>query len=503
MAIQLVWFKRDLRVNDHAPLSLASKAGPSIGLYVYETELLEAEDSDAAHLNFVNESLAELRAKLQAIGGELLIRTGKMPDVMEQLNTEFGIARIWAHEETFNDISYRRDRRVRAWAKATKIPMTELPQFGVVRRLKDRDGWAAAWNQRMSQPPIESPTRIQLPKSIANQNAGKIISPDHFKIRSFNRTGLQRGGESEAHACLDTFLNSRGAKYRSEMSSPVTADSACSRLSPYLAYGNISMRTIHQRTKARIAEIKELKKNKQPIEATWLQSLSSFKSRLSWHCHFMQKMEDEPSIEFQNMNRAYDGLREDQFNDAYFEAWCNGQTGYPMVDACMRALHQTGWINFRMRAMLVSFASYHLWLHWRKPAIYLARLFLDYEPGIHYSQIQMQSGVTGINTVRIYSPIKQVADQDPQGIFIRKFVPELIDIPDKHLAEPHKMNAMEQTLFGCKMGIDYPEPIVDHLTQYKMARDRIHELKKTPETRAASNQVYQKHGSRKSPMNRR
>ena len=180
-------------------------------------------------------------------------------------------------------------------------------------------------------------------------------------------------------------------------------------------------------------------------------------------------MEDEPSIEFYNFNRAYDGLREDEFNQDYFEAWCHGQTGYPMVDACMRALHQTGWINFRMRAMLVSFASYHLWLHWREPALYLARLFIDYEPGIHYSQIQMQSGVTGINTVRIYSPIKQVIDQDPQGLFIRRYVPELAEVPEKHLAEPHKMTAMEQTLFRCRIGKDYPEPIVDpvsytHLT---------------------------------------
>ena len=217
----------------------------------------------------------------------------------------------------------------------------------------------------------------------------------------------------------------------------------------------------------------------------------------------MQKLEDEPSIEFENFNRAYDGLREGEFNDDFFEAWCEGQTGYPMIDACMRALHQTGWINFRMRAMLVSFSSYHLWLHWRKPAIYLARLFLDYEPGIHYSQIQMQSGVTGINAVRIYSPIKQVTDQDPQGIFIRRFVPELAEVPDKHLAEPHKMNAMEQTLFCCEIGKDYPAPIVDHKTRYRLARDRMHQHKRLPATREASAKVYQKHGSRKKPANRR
>ena len=169
----------------------------------------------------------------------------------------------------------------------------------------------------------------------------------------------------------------------------------------------------------------------------------------------------------------------------------------------MRALHQTGWINFRMRAMLVSFASYHLWLHWQRPALYLARLFLDYEPGIHYSQIQMQSGVTGINTARIYSPIKQVAEQDPQGVFIRQFVPELSDVPDQHLAEPHRMTLMEQRLFGCTLGEDYPEPVVDHKIAYRSARDRIFEVKQNPNTREASEKLYKKHGSRKRPARRR
>jgi len=506
MATQLVWYKRDLRINDHAPLSQAAKEGDCVGLFVYEPELIEADDFDAAHLTFTNQSLVELRENLRRRGSELLLRTGRMPEVLDELHQQIGIAKIWAHEETFNNLSYQRDRRVRAWAKANSIPIEEIPQYGVVRRLKDRDGWAKQCAKRMSQPLVAAPEHIHLPanvKRMPQQQLGQIQTPDRFKVHSFSRTDVQSGGEQNALQCLDSFLNSRGVNYRSDMSSPVTGEAGCSRLSPFIAQGNLSMRTIHQQVASRVTELKALRKSGQTIEPTWLKSLSSYRSRLSWHCHFMQKLEDEPAIEFQNFNRAYDGLREDQFNEAYFSAWCEGRTGYPMVDACMRALHRTGWINFRMRAMLVSFSSYHLWLHWRRPALYLARLFLDYEPGIHYSQIQMQSGVTGINTIRIYSPIKQVIDQDPEGIFIRRYVPELADVPHKHLAEPHKMNAMEQTLFGCQIGTDYPAPIVDHKTAYKTARDRMHDLKRMPSTRAASAKVFQKHGSRKTPMSQR
>ncbi len=503
MAIQLVWFKRDLRINDHAPLALAARTGPCIGLYVYEHELIEAEDCDAAHLRFVNESLAELRSNLRRLGGELILRSGRLPDVFEQIHEQLVISKIWAHEETFNHISYQRDRRVRRWAKKSGIPVEEIPQFGVVRRLEDRDGWSRQCAGRMKQDVVLPPKKITLPPRLKSLPQGEIHRSSQFKVRSFRRGEVQMGGEQNALDCLGSFLHSRGVNYRADMSSPVTGEQGCSRLSPCIAYGNISMRTINHRLNARVAELKEAKKSGVKVEPTWLKSLSSFRSRLSWHCHFMQKMEDEPTIEFENFNRAYDGLRESKFNGEYYQAWCDGRTGYPMVDACMRALHQTGWINFRMRAMLVSFASYHLWLHWRQPALYLARLFLDYEPGIHYSQIQMQSGVTGINAIRIYSPIKQVADQDPQGLFIRRYVPELLDVPDKHLAEPHKMTGMEQSFYGCQIGTDYPAPIVDHKSRYRLARDRMHAHKGLPETRAISAEVYKKHGSRKRPAHQR
>lgn len=494
--IQVVWFKRDLRVTDHEPLYRAAAAGPCLCLYVEEPELLEADDADPAHLRFVRQSLIDLQQSLHRLGGVLTVRRGSLPEVFDELHSEIPFATIWAHEETFNAASYARDRRVRRWAKERGVRLIELPQTGVVRRLATRDGWAERWQERMTSPPFPVPPRIE---GVAPPRQVRETRPEIEIPPLAGRSELQEGGEHPAQQCLTTFLTYRGSGYRWEMSSPVTAVTSCSRLSPYLAYGNLSLRTVYQAARARAAELRQDRVGDPRQRQRWLQSLTSFEARLRWHCHFMQKLEDEPRIEFENVNRAYDGLREAQFNRNYFDAWCQGMTGYPLVDACMRALKQTGWINFRMRAMLVSFASYHLWLHWREPALYLARLFLDYEPGIHYSQIQMQAGVTGINTVRIYSPIKQVLDHDPRGVFIRRFVPELAEVPSQYLAEPHKMTLMEQSLFGCRIGRDYPAPIVDHVQSVKAAKDRIFAIRKSADGAAQAAAVMQRHGSRRRP----
>lgn len=491
--MQVVWFKRDLRIRDHEPLLRASKCDLCLCLYVYEPDLINSDEFDVSHLDFINESLAELESKLRQVGGRLTLRVGSVPEILAELHRKTPIETLWSHEETGNRITYDRDRLVKRWAVQTGVVWTELPQNGVVRRLKSRDGWSKQRESFLKQPQATTPTRLRPPSDIDH---GRLHRPEDFGMKASSKTGLQRGGESEAENTLQSFLQERGQDYSSEMSSPVTATVSCSRLSTHLAWGCLSMKRVTHELRDRQAQLRELKAVGEPIGG-WLKSLRAFESRLSWHCHFMQKLEDEPSIEFENMSRVYDGMREDSFDQALFDSWCQGATGYPMVDACMRALHRHSWINFRMRAMLVSFASYHLWLHWRPTAVYMARHFLDFEPGIHFSQFQMQSGTTGINTVRIYSPIKQVKDQDPNGRFIREYVPELARVPDEYLPEPHKMPLSMQAKIGCVLGKDYPAPIVDHPTAYRTARERIYAIRRKDEARLEAQSVVKKHGSRK------
>ena len=483
MKPQLVWLKKDLRIQDHEPLRLASEKGPVICLYVYELSWMQAPDFDAMHLHFINQSLTELAQELEDLGGRLITRVGEVVDVLEDIYQEESFEAIWAHQETGNDQSYQRDLAVHQWSKEKSLTFIELPQNGVVRRLKNRDGWSKLWEQRMATPLVRPPKSLDSPEL---ESRG-IVSARELGFSEELRPEALKGGETEARQMLKSFLKSRGKRYSKELSSPVTAFEACSRLSPYLTFGNISMRTVVQLTK----------RAKKTAVTPWKGSLQAFLGRLHWHCHFIQKLEDEPELEFQNMNRTFDGLREEEFDEEKFQAWCEARTGYPMVDACMRALHLGGWINFRMRAMLVSFASYHLWLHWKRPALYLATQFIDYEPGIHYSQHQMQAGTTGINAIRIYSPAKQVLDLDPEGLFIKRYLPELKDVPVKYLSQPETMPLEVQQEANCLIGKDYPEPIVDHKIEYNKARKRIYAHKKRPEVQAESERILQKHGSRR------
>jgi deoxyribodipyrimidine photo-lyase len=494
--LHIVWFKRDLRLSDHAPLAFAAARGSVLPLYVIEPDVFNAADFAHQHWGFIRESLIELRAELHTLGIPLVIRQGEMTAVLTSLKNELGTFALMSHEETGNDVTFQRDLRVKAWCHEHNISWQEFRQHGVIRALSDRNRWASRWDAQRSEPLIDEPIQMKAP----TQEITSIDNLDNIDInfREPDKANRQRGGRSRGIDLLISFLEFRGQHYRSAMSSPLSAADECSRLSAHFAYGTVSIREAAHALWARRSAVLAMPAEERPTNL--LASLKSFESRLHWHCHFMQKLESEPAIEFHNVHRGFDGVRNEGAltveESTKFSAWSRGETGYPMIDACMKMLHSTGWINFRMRAMLVSFASYQLWLHWRHTGVYLATQFLDYEPGIHYPQVQMQSGVTGINTIRIYNPIKQARDQDPDGIFVRRWLPALARVPSEYIFAPWTMPQTLQEHVGVIIGRDYPQPIVDHLESAKFARDTLWALRKDSVVRDVAKQVYKKHGSR-------
>ena len=492
----VIWFKRDLRIADHAPLAFAAARGPVVPLYVIEPSIFSGADFAAQHWGFIRESLAALARDLAALGSPLVVRVGEMPNVLTKMQREIGAFQLVSHQEIGNALTFARDRRVGAWCREHKVRWHEFSQHGVVRGLTNRDRWAAQWDDKMSQPLVACPQRLVAPDVALQTHAD--LDDIGITFREADKRGRQRGGRACGVDLLISFLDSRGQHYRSAMSSPISASDACSRLSAHIAYGTLSIREIARALYAKRGALLAIPPEHRP--PGMLASLKSFEARLHWHCHFIQKLESEPEIETRNVHRGFDGVRNEGELSAdemlKLAAWCDGETGYPMIDACMKMLHATGWINFRMRAMLMSFASYQLWLHWREPAIHLARQFLDYEPGIHYPQAQMQSGVTGINTIRIYNPVKQARDQDPDGRFVRTWLPALARVPVEYIFEPWTMPTTLQAHVGCKIGIDYPVPIVEHVEAMRFARDTIYSVKRDAAVKVEARRVYTMHGSR-------
>jgi deoxyribodipyrimidine photo-lyase len=496
--VQVVWFKRDLRTVDHLPLLEASARGPVLPLLIVEPHYWQQPDVSRRQWLAIRLAIEELATRMNDLGAPLIIRAGNAVEVFRHLHSCVQISALYAHEETGNDFTFKRDIEVRAFCTEARIPFLESRQFGVFRGLKSRDNWARRHREHISQTVLPEPLKLQ---SIVGLASDRLPTAEDLHLAPDGCPVPQPGTRSDALARLGAFFSGQGAHYRRAMSTPLAGAEACSRLSVSLSTGAVSIREVIQRCYEERRQLSSLSPYARAVPLTAIDSLIA---RLHWHCHFIQKLESQPALEWHAQHELHEAnrIRTDP-EDPLLDAWATGQTGLPFLDACMRSLIATGWLNFRMRAMVQSVASYHFQLDWAATGTRLARLFTDYEPGIHWSQVQMQAGQTGINIPRIYNPVKQGLDQDPDGIFTRLWVPELARVPLAFLQEPWKMDAALQHQSDCVQGLDYPAPVVDYIESARLARARLTIIRKSAGYRTEAKRVFQKHGSRKRQSSRK
>ena len=462
----IIILNRNLRLLDNAALYYGSLKSNFIVIYLYDVHYWKANGKSSRQLKFSNDCLEELDEDLKKLNSKINVFNGSFYDLGKWIETNYNNFSI--HINHCTDVNYFREG-FNNFKENFKNKITVYDDFGLQLNNFDRDTWSKNWNHIMNS------DLLGVPKPSNNKDRLNLIGFSNFKNEvSCEFSGLsniQKGGTSKAKELLETFLDQRCKGYRIKMSSPSQSEESCSRLSPHFTYGSISIRQVYQQLNKMLPELNNKK------------DLYSFKKRLYWHCHFVQKLHTEPELEFYSMHRMCDDLRP-EYDDEIIEKWIEGETGFPFLDACMKFLNENGWINFRMRAMIMSFASYNLWQPWQKTSPRLAELFTDYEPGIHISQVQMQSGVTGINLPRIYSISKQSMDQDPDAEWTKNLLPQLNSFDPK-------------LIHNAELNDSYIPQIVDLKSSAKFARDQIWGIRKSIEFKNEARKVYLKHGSRR------
>ena len=480
--INIVWLKRDLRTQDHQPFYEAENSKfPYLVIYLFEPTFISYQDTSERHLQFIYHSLLQLSQDLEANEKSLNIWECEAKICFEYLHENFEIQTVFSYQESGIQLTFERDLFLKKYFKENNIEWREFQKNGTIRGIKDRTNWDKKWYSYMCQTIL--PNTFSNHKNIAIDNPFPIGEVLKKRLDNYS-TKMQPPGEHNAWRYLQSFLAERGNFYSKNISKPHDSRKSCSRLSPYIAWGNLSIRQVFQFTSIKISEGADKR------------AFQNFTTRLRWHCHFIQKFEMECSYETQCINSGYEALLHHE-NESDLHAWKTGNTGFPLVDACMRCLQETGWINFRMRAMVVSFLTHNLFQDWRKGVYHLAKLFLDYDPGIHYPQFQMQAGTTGVNTIRIYNPVKNSMEHDAKGMFIKKWLPELKNIPEKVLHEPWKLSEMEQELYGVKIGENYPTPIIDLEESRKFASDKIWGMRKSEEVKKEGKRIVATHVRKK------
>ena len=474
--MNIVWLKRDIRTIDHEPLFWAENQKEDyIIIYILEPKLISHTDTSIRHLHFIYNSILDVNNELKKFNRQVNIFFASGENVFNYLTTKYQVSNVFSYKESGVNLSWQRDKKVLKTLNKNRVKWKQFDNQGVLRGIKDRVGWDKNWFSYINSSVVKnkfSKTSFKIEKSMYDFTIEKIpelkIYPKEF----------QPAGQEFAIKYLNSFINERGKNYGKNISYPEKSRISCGRLSTYLSWGNLSLRYVYQLVK------------KSGTYKFHKRSFDTFLARLKWRSHFIQKFEVDCSYEFNCINSGYEKMIYEN-NDEYLDKWKKGETGFPIVDASMRCLINNGWLNFRMRAMLVSFLCHHLHQDWRRGVYHMAKLFLDYEPGIHYTQFQMQAGVTGINSIRIYNPIKQSIEKDPDATFIKKWIPELKEVPKELIHKPWELSQID--LIDKNEVKKYAKPIVDVKLNNNKTKNQLWQLRRNIFVKRESSKILRIH----------
>jgi deoxyribodipyrimidine photo-lyase len=446
MSRTIVWFRRDLRVTDHAPLYRAVLRGSVIPVFVFDRALLHHPETAPARVAFMLDCLHSLDQDLQQRGGRLILRYGDPVEVLPQLVRESQADGIYAYIDYERIYGRVRDARLNQALTEQGMKIRWFEAIASTPDLIPYPAYRDLWYNDMQEDLVPTPSQVSVPPEVSSEplpNLEKLGLVADKKV-------IPTGGSQAARRLLDEFFEEKIDRYYWQLSYP--GAEATTGLSPYLKFGAISIRECFQAAEQSPLTGAKAERSRQQLIA-----------RLRWGSGFAQRFRYLPQLEVRSLYSVFD-QEGWEFDEALYQAWQHGQTGFPIIDAAARCLQETGgWkqLNFRVRAMYSSFLSNLLGMDWRYGALHFMRHLLDGDCPIDHYQWAMQSGVTHCvdkTWTRIYNPEQTAVDRcDPEGLFIKRWVPEVAHLNPADLGLPPSLLLK-----------DYPSPILN----YKQARQR-------------------------------
>ena len=447
----VVWHREDLRIADNPALATAASADDDpvvLPLFVFDPAFYGDRGLACdARIAFLHDSLRDLDRQYRDVDAPGL--TYAHGDPIEVLGRFVDAGwDVVATRSVTGRYGRRRDERARE-----EVGVEFVAGDGLVRDAdRPRRNWKESIGSWLAADPHDwDPRTVTLERIEADPDGSDSFVPTPDGVAAAHdvtpeKSMVPAGGRASGRDRLESFV-ARIGDYPGSISSPVDARDGTSGLSPYLRFGCLSVREVHRYVDEHAPDGR---------------GKSMFVSRLFWNRHYRQKLVDWPGWLDEAVNPVYAGFNRDRHDPDLVDDWKRGETGFPMVDASMRCLRETGWLNFRMRALCASVYFHVLQQPWRIGADHFYEHLIDADAAINYTQWQSQCGIVGRPGLRLYNPRKQVRDQDPDGTFIKRWVPELEPLPVEHLDRPEHAPLSVQAECGVEIGEEYPYPVVDY-----------------------------------------